>query len=50
MDALAALPDTFDGVAVTRSGRLLDGGTGELSQAPAGGAERVLEERRRAKG
>ena len=47
VDALAALPDTFDGVAVTRSGRLLDGGTGELSQAPAGGAERVLEERRR---
>ena len=50
VDALSALPDTFDGVAVTRSGRLLDGGTGELSQAPAGGAERVLEERRRREG
>ncbi|HEV2874671.1 MAG TPA: AAA family ATPase, partial [Thermoleophilaceae bacterium] len=34
-------------LAVTRAGRLLDGATGDLSQAPAGGAERVLEERRR---
>ena len=49
-DSLSNLPETFDGVAVTRSGRLLDGATGELSQAPAGGAERVLEERRRRDG
>ena len=44
VDALSALPDTFSGVAVTRSGRLFDARTGELSQAPAGGAERLLEE------
>jgi len=47
VDSLSAVPSSFDGVAVTRSGRRLDGATGELSQAPAGGAERVLEERRR---
>src|SRR5918996_1155658 len=47
VDSLAGLPDHFAGLAVTRVGRLLDGASGELSQAPAGGAERVLEERRR---
>ena len=47
VDSLDALPPDFRGLAVTRAGRLLDGATGELSQAPAGGAERVLEERRR---
>ena len=47
VDSLDALPSDFAGLAVTRAGRLLDGATGELSQAPAGGAERVLEERRR---
>jgi chromosome segregation protein len=47
VDSLAAVPVGFDGLAVTRAGRWLDGATGELSQAPAGGAERVLEERRR---
>jgi chromosome segregation protein len=47
VDSLAAVPADFDGLAVTRAGRWLDGATGELSQAPAGGAERVLEERRR---
>jgi chromosome segregation protein len=47
VDSLGALPDDFTGLAVTRSGRWLDGATGELSQAPAGGAERVLEERHR---
>src|ERR687895_131784 len=47
VDSLDALPPEFEGIAVTRAGRLLDGATGELSQAPAGGAERVLEERRR---
>ena len=47
VDSLAAVPADFDGLAVTPAGRWLDGATGELSQAPAGGAERVLEERRR---
>ena len=44
VDSLGALPDTFTGIAVTRAGRLFDARTGELSQAPAGGAERLLEE------
>ena len=44
VDSLSALPDTFNGVAVTKSGRLFDERTGELSQAPAGGGERLLEE------
>jgi chromosome segregation protein len=47
VDSLAGLPADFSGLAVTRAGRWLDGATGELSQSPAGGAERVLEERRR---
>ncbi len=44
---LTALPDDFAGLAVTRAGRLFDGARGELAQAPAGGAERLLEERAR---
>jgi chromosome segregation protein len=47
VDSVDAVSPDFTGLAVTRAGRLLDGSTGELSQAPAGGAERVLEERRR---
>src|SRR5918999_4096218 len=47
VESLSALPTDFDGLAVTRAGRWLDGATGELSQAPTGGTERVLEERRR---
>jgi chromosome segregation protein len=47
VDSLDSVPQGFSGLAVTKAGRLLDGATGELSQAPAGGAERVLEERRR---
>jgi chromosome segregation protein len=50
VDSLSAVPASFRGVAVTRSGRLLDGASGELAQAPAGGSERVLEERRRRDG
>jgi chromosome segregation protein len=44
VDELSAVSDTFSGVAVTKTGRLFDARTGELSQAPAGGAERLLEE------
>ena len=47
VESLAGLPEAFDGVAVTRTGRVLQPGAGELRQAPAGGAERVLEERNR---
>jgi len=44
VESLATLPETFTGVAVTKSGRLFDARTGELAQAPAGGAEQLLEE------
>jgi chromosome segregation protein len=44
VDEIGALPDTFSGIAVTRGGRLFDARTAELSQAPAGGTERLLEE------
>ncbi len=47
VDSLDALPSSFAGLAVTAAGRSLDGRSGELAQAPAGGAERVLEERNR---
>jgi chromosome segregation protein len=43
VESLDALGDNFDGVAVTRSGRLLDARAGELSQVPAGGSDRLLE-------
>jgi len=44
VDSLEALSQSFSGIAVTRAGRLFDARTGELAQAPAGGAERLLEE------
>jgi chromosome segregation protein len=44
VETLDALPERFHGVAVTRSGRLFDARAGELSQAPAGGSDRLLEE------
>ena len=44
VESLAALPAGTRAVAVTRSGRLFDPGTGLLVQAPSGGAERLLEE------
>ncbi len=44
VDSLEGLPEDFRGVAVTRAGRLLDAGSGELAQAAAGGADRLLEE------
>ena len=44
VESLDALPDSFSGIAVTKTGRLFDARTGELAQAPAGGAERLLEE------
>ncbi|MBN1529884.1 MAG: AAA family ATPase [Thermoleophilaceae bacterium] len=42
--SLGAVSGSFRGVAVTRAGRLFDAATGELSQAAAGGNERLLEE------
>ncbi len=47
VESLDSLPHAFSGLAVTAAGRSLDGRSGELAQAPAGGAERVLEERNR---
>src|SRR4051794_12122782 len=47
VDSLDDLPADFTGTAVTRSGRVLFGATGELRQAPAGGERRVLEQRNR---
>ena len=44
VESLDALPESFSGIAVTKTGRLFDARTGELAQAPAGGAERLLEE------
>jgi chromosome segregation protein len=47
VDSLASLGVGFSAVAVTRAGRLFDARSGELSQAPAGGSERLREERGR---
>ena len=47
VDSRDAVSEYFDGVAVTRGGRVLDASRGELSQPPAGGAERLLAERGR---
>jgi len=47
VESLDGLPEGFAGVAVTRSGRLFDASVGELSQAPAGGSDRILRELRR---
>jgi chromosome segregation protein len=44
VESIAALPEDFCGVAVTRTGRLFDGAIGELAQSPAGGEERILKE------
>jgi chromosome segregation protein len=48
--SLDAVPEDFAGIAVTPSGRVWHAGAGELRQAPAGGAERVLEQRNRRAG
>ena len=47
VESLERLSDGFDGVAVTRSGRVWSSRTRELRQAPAVGEERVLAERNR---
>jgi chromosome segregation protein len=47
VDRIDALPDSFEGVAVTRSGRVWAPRTRELRQAAAEGDERVLAERNR---
>ena len=47
VDSLEAVPTTFTGVAVTADGRVWRPANGELRQAPAGGSDRVLEQRNR---
>jgi chromosome segregation protein len=47
VESLDDLPSQFGGVAVTPSGRVLSGVTGEMRQAPAVGEERILAERNR---
>ena len=47
VDSLRAVSEYFDGIAVTRTGRVLDATRGELTQAPTGGAERLVAERGR---
>jgi chromosome segregation protein len=47
VDAIESVPDAFEGVAVTRTGRVLFALTGELRQAPGGGEQRVLAEKNR---
>ncbi|MEO6858020.1 MAG: AAA family ATPase [Solirubrobacteraceae bacterium] len=47
VEGLEGLPADFDGVAVTRAGRVWSARTRELRQTPAVGEERVLAERNR---
>jgi chromosome segregation protein len=47
VDDLAAVPDDFAGIAVTRAGRVFAPLTREVRQAPAVGEDRVLAERNR---
>lgn len=47
VESLDNLPADFNGVAVTKSGRVFFGATGELRQAPSGGEQRVLAEKNR---
>jgi chromosome segregation protein len=47
VDEIAAVPEKFDGVAVTLAGRVWSPSTRELRQAAAVGEERVLAERNR---
>ncbi len=47
VDDVDALDKDFDGIAVTRDGRVWSPGSRELRQVPAGGEDRVLAERNR---
>ncbi|HEU0315882.1 MAG TPA: hypothetical protein VFR49_01055, partial [Solirubrobacteraceae bacterium] len=47
VDSLEQVGEAFAGIAVTRSGRVWNGGSGELRQVASGGRERVLEQRNR---
>ncbi len=47
VDRLGDVAESFGGIAVTRTGRVWFGGSGELRQVAGGGRERVLEQRNR---
>jgi chromosome segregation protein len=47
VEELGDVPDSFEGVAVTRAGRVWSARTREVRQAPAAGEDRVLAERNR---
>ncbi|MGB1582804.1 MAG: chromosome segregation SMC family protein, partial [Solirubrobacterales bacterium] len=47
VESLQSLPGGFNGVAVTTTGRVFFGATGELRQVAGGGEQRVLAERNR---
>lgn len=47
VEDLTTIPSGFDGVAVTKTGRVFFAATGELRQAPSGGEQRVLAEKNR---
>src|SRR5947209_12250800 len=47
VESFKDLPPDFDGTAVTKAGRVYDGTTGALRQAPPGGEEKILAERNR---
>ncbi len=47
VDDVTALPAGFTGIAVTREGRVWNGGAAELRQAAEGGEERILAQRNR---
>src|SRR5829696_8489033 len=50
VDSVDGLAPGFEGIAVTRSGRVWSSATRELRQVPAGGEDRVLAERNRRDG
>jgi chromosome segregation protein len=47
VESFDSIPATFTGTAVTRTGRVYDGATQALRQAPPGGEEKILAERNR---
>jgi chromosome segregation protein len=47
VESFDSIPETFGGIAVTKSGRVYDASTGALRQAAPGGEEKILAERNR---
>jgi chromosome segregation protein len=47
VESFDRIPEGFDGIAVTRAGRVYEGATGALRQTAPGGEEKILAERNR---